>query len=419
MKGLATQEYNQQALARQQGHTEGNSQQSVDKPEGRPLTLVADENMAWVREFFSGFGELRCLPGRTLTPDLVHDADILLVRSVTRVDQQLLQGSRVRFVGSATIGEDHLDRQWLEQQGIRVVTAPGCNARSVVEYVLATLCHLQLQGRFQAWEGSRFGVVGLGNVGFRLATLLQALGLQVVGYDPFVSRPGIPALSLAELLRTAQVISLHTPLTRSGDYPTWHLLNADTLADLAPGSLLLNSGRGAVIDNRALQERTAAGVAPLLALDVWEDEPAVDKALAARVDVATPHIAGYSLEGKSRGTEQVYQQLCNFLGMSPQLALQHFLPAVPAAQCLQVPEAGDDWQRLAAVVCAAYPIQRDDQAFRASLATDSAELRAQGFDRLRKQYWPRREFAAQSVAVHNASPWLRQQLAVLGFQLQD
>ena len=215
------------------------------------MLIVADENMALVRQFFGHLGTLSCVAGRQMSSQQVSAANVVLVRSVTPVNAALLAGSRVRFVGSATIGADHLDQDWLTAQGIVFTTAPGCNARSVVDYVLTALVHLSQQQAFDL-SGRVLGVVGLGNVGYLLARVGQALGLRVLGCDPWVNRTDIEQVSLAQLLREADIVSLHTPLIRDGEHPTFHLLNAANLPTLQPGTILLNCGRGAVIDNQAL-----------------------------------------------------------------------------------------------------------------------------------------------------------------------
>lgn len=358
------------------------------------LKIVADENMAGVRELFSGLGELRCLPGRNLRSADVADADILLVRSVTRVDRALLAGSRVRFVGTATIGVDHLDLEWLRQQGIAVASAPGCNAASVVEYDLAALSLIHVRGGLD-WDRARFGVVGLGNVGGLLARTLQAMGVEVMGCDPFAVCPGIRQTGLDALLEEASVILLHTPLTRDGEHPTWHLLDEGRLARLGHDRILLNAGRGECVDNDALSGMLASGAVSggNVVLDVWENEPSPEVRLLEQVALATPHIAGYSVEGKWRGTDMVRRALLAFLGREPDPV------AIPAGggEPLRLDESG--WPGLCRLVLDAYPVWRDDRDMRSAMAAADPDARKRGFDRLRKEYWPRHEFGAREVRV--------------------
>ncbi len=377
------------------------------------MQIVADENMALVREFFDGLGELHCYAGRQLSAMQVKHADVLLVRSVTPVNRALLAESNVRFVGSATIGADHLDTEWLASQQIHITTAPACNARSVVEYVLTALAAAAERKGIDLAK-KVLGVVGLGNVGFLLATVAQSLGFNVVGCDPFVTRPTISQCGFEELLATADIVSFHTPLTRQGDHATYHLLNAQSLALLKPNCILLNTGRGAVIDNLALLQFIATNPTffAAIVLDVWEGEPLINAELLAQVTIATPHIAGYSLEGRTRGTEQVYLALCQFLGVLPKHQLADFLPS--NSSVIAVDAYSSLWGMLSQVLQKAYPIFEDDKQFRATMLLADHE-RALAFDALRKSYWPRRQFATHQVWVNEAESDARFYLQKLEF----
>lgn len=361
------------------------------------MRIVADENMALVQAFFSDLGQLSCYSGRQLSNEQVKDADVLLVRSVTEVNANLLTNSRVRFVGSATIGADHLDKEWLDSQNITMTTAPACNARSVVEYILTAIA--AVSARLQIDPSAKvLGIVGLGNVGFLLASVAQSLGIKVLGYDPFILRPTVQQCSFEELVASADIVSLHTPLTRQGEYPTYHLFNKVTLSLLKPNCILLNTGRGAVIDNQALLDFVENHPKHLAAivLDVWEGEPLINARLIPHVMLVTPHIAGYSLEGRTRGTEQVYQALCQFLAQPPQHQLMDFLP-VNSSVITALPNE-NLWLMLSKVLQAAYPIFNDDQQLRATMQLPETE-RALAFDLLRKHYWPRRQFASHQVII--------------------
>lgn len=290
------------------------------------MLIVADENIPLLDAFFAGFGEVRRYPGRAIDAACVKDADVLLVRSVTRVDRQLLQGSRVRFVGTCTIGTDHLDLDYFAQARIQWSSAPGCNARGVVDYVLGSLLTLaELEGA----DLSRkvYGVVGAGEVGGRLVRVLHGLGWKVLVCDPVRQvAEGGDFVSLDTLLEQCDVISLHTPLQRGGEHPTWHLLDAQRLARLRRGAWLVNASRGPVVDNAALRALLLAREDVHAVLDVWEGEPQVDLHLADLCTLATPHIAGYSLDGKQRGTAQIYQALCRVLGRPATVQLADLLP---------------------------------------------------------------------------------------------
>lgn len=357
------------------------------------MKILVDENMPLARELFASFGEVIARPGRNLSADDVRDADALLVRSVTRVDERLLQGSRVRFVGTATIGTDHVDVPWLQQHGIRFASAPGCNAMSVVDYVCSALLELSDRHSFALGE-RRVGIVGLGNVGSRLQQRLQAMGLTVLACDPPLAAQGRTGLVDMEAIAGCDVISFHTPLERGGAHPTFHLADAAFLARLKPGTILLNTSRGAVVDNAALLAALESRDDLLTVLDVWEGEPLVDRRLAARVDLATPHIAGYSYDGKLRGTRMLYEAFCAFLGQAPSMSLPSLVPA-SARQVLDVEALSP--RRALDLVRAVYRVTDDDAAFRATLDAGDDD-RAAAFDRLRKQYRVRREFATVELA---------------------
>lgn len=379
------------------------------------MRLLADENIPLLDPFFAAFGEIRRLPGRAIDRTAVADADALLVRSVTQVDRALLEGSPVQFVGTCTIGTDHLDRGWFAEAGIAWASAPGCNARGVVEYVFGAL--LDLAERHGVDLAQRtYGVVGAGQVGARLVELLRGLGWNVLVCDPpRQAREGGDFVGLDEILRRCDVISLHTPLSRDGADATWHLLDGERLARLRPGCWLINASRGAVVDNPALKARLQGGADLEVVLDVWEGEPLVDVELAALCRLATPHIAGYSLDGKLRGTEQIYRAFCAWRGVTPSVELARLLPPAWLGE-LELHGGADPAWALATVSRAVYDPRRDDAAFRRSLLGDAAPRRA-GFDALRKHYPMRRELPELRVRVTGEGDGLRRELAALGVKL--
>lgn len=379
------------------------------------MLIVADENIPLLTEFFEGAGEIRRLPGRSIDRAAVADADVLLVRSVTKVTREMLTASPVKFIGTCTIGTDHLDLDYFNQNAIHWSSAPGCNARGVVDYILSSLFTLaDLDGVELA--GRTYGIVGAGQVGGRLVTVLRGLGWDVRVCDPLCEpAPGEHYVSLDEILAECDVISLHTPLTHSGPAPTWHLLDADRLARLRPGAWLLNAARGPVVDNLALRELLVRRDDVQAVLDVWEHEPGVDLALADLCVLATPHIAGYSLDGRQRGTEQIYRAFCAWQGRAPERRLVDLLPQ-PWLSGLTLAANSDPAWALAMVCRAVYDPRRDDAEFRRSLTTDEGRQRA-AFDALRKHYPPRREIDGLQVSLAGDAPLLRQQLHALGIQL--
>lgn len=379
------------------------------------MLIVADENIPLLDAFFAGFGEIRRLPGRAIDAQAVRDADILLVRSVTRVDRALLDGSSVRFVGTCTIGTDHLDLDYFEQNAINWSSAPGCNARGVVDYVLGSLLTLaEIEG--VELSSRTYGVVGAGEVGGRLVEVLRGLGWKVLVCDPpRQAVEGGDFVCLEQVLKECDVISLHTPLSKTGERPTWHLFDHARLNRLRPGAWLINASRGAVVDNNALREVLLEREDLQAVLDVWEGEPQVDIALAELCVLATPHIAGYSLDGKQRGTAQIYAAYCAVRGEEPRVVLADLLPEPWLANVTLNAATDPDWA-LAMLCRGVYDPRRDDADFRRSLVVSGEEQRL-AFDVLRKQYPARREVDGLRVRIDGDSPALRRIVQALGAQV--
>lgn len=377
------------------------------------MKIVADENIPLVNEFFSRLGEVSCLPGRTITPADVRDADALIVRSVTRVNQALLAGSNVKFVGTCTIGVDHLDQAYLGENNIRWSSAPGCNANSVVEFVYAALGHLNIN-----WLPVKFGIIGCGNVGGLLYKRLKAQGVDVCCYDPNLSLAQNPDLvSLSEVL-ACDVISMHTPLVMDGPHPSFHLLSHKELAQLKTGAVLINAGRGAVIDNQALLNLLTARTDLRVVLDVWEPEPDISLELLDKVLLGSPHIAGYSYDGKLNGTELVYQALCKHLDTPPQASLSALVAPLADNQLRVDDESQSIFQIAQSLIKQVYDIAADDARLRATARNALAgEINfGEGFDYLRKHYPKRREFHNYQVHLESVTEADKHWLQVLGFR---
>ncbi|WP_180055745.1 4-phosphoerythronate dehydrogenase [Acinetobacter sp. YH12142] len=349
------------------------------------MKIVADENLAFTEYFFAEFGEIKQAAGRTLTHEDVKEADALLVRSVTQVNADLIQQTALKFVGSATIGTDHLEITALEKQGIAWSNAAGCNAQAVAEYVITALLYVKPE-LLNANEQFTLGIVGLGNVGSRLAVMAELFGWNVIGYDPFVQSDHVKQVEFAELLKKADAISIHVPLTKVGEYPTYHLINAAALAVMKPSAILINSARGPVVEEAALIadiQQTQRKVV----LDVFEHEPEISAALLDLIYVVTPHIAGYSLEGKARGTQMIYEAFCQTFKQPINKAFESQLPV-----CEQYFTGADFKTVLQRYLKDIYDIARDDANLRACLKDGKVDQKA--FDYLRKTYPLRREWAA-------------------------
>lgn len=375
------------------------------------LNIVVDENIPAAEACFSGLGKVIKLPGRHLCNADVRDADVLVVRSITQVNQSLLAGSKVRFVGTATIGVDHVDTDWLQQQGICFTNAPGCNAQSVVDYVMTALLELESSRDFSL-AGKSVGIIGLGNVGSRLQAVCKAMGLTVLACDPPLQQAGTNGLVSSDEAWQADIVSLHVPLVKDGAFPTLYLGDYRRLHSMVPNAVLINSSRGAVVDNRALSNVLNERPDLCAVLDVWEGEPLVNRELVSQVDIATPHIAGYSHDGKVRGTWMIYQKLCEFLQQPIQLQEQDLIPT-PLNLMLDFSLAHTDNPRSARdIVQKVYDIREDDLGLRTSLQLER-ERRGEGFDALRKHYRVRREFATVRL---RGQAYLQQQLGAAEWQ---
>lgn len=372
------------------------------------MKLLADENMPYVEALFGDWAEVTTCAGRNMTPEQLKDIDVLLVRSITTVNEALLaQAAHLRFVGTATIGCDHIDTDLLARRNIAFASAPGCNKVAVGDYVLAALLTVAEHKNWQL-KDKTLAVIGVGNTGSQVVQRARALGMTVLLCDPLKARQNPSEfVELAQAL-TADIISFHVPITHEGPYPTWHLLDETIINGLHGEQVLINACRGDVWDNKALLQRQQ-GVSPLtLVMDVWEHEPEVLVPLVAHTLLATPHIAGYSLEGKARGTFALYCALKEHLGQDNVLTPEQLLP-LPAITGLELHNDCDQ-ALLTRLVRLVYDIKADDNAFRFALGQPGF------FDILRKQYPQRRELG--SLQITGMPSEQQEQIQTLGFKVK-
>ncbi|WP_238104519.1 4-phosphoerythronate dehydrogenase [Vibrio cincinnatiensis] len=374
------------------------------------MKILIDENMPYAESLFGQLGEVILKPGRTLTADDLIDIDALMIRSVTKVDERLLaKANRLTFVGTATAGTDHVDQALLAERGIFFTAAPGCNKVGVAEYVFSVLMVLAQQQGFSVLDKT-VGIIGAGQVGSYLAECLTGLGIKVLLNDPPKQAQGDSRefTELSILLDNADVITLHTPITREGEWPTHHLINESVLQRLRNDQILINAARGPVVDNEALKARLQQQDGFTAALDVFEFEPQVDLSLLPLLAFATPHVAGYGLEGKARGTTMVFNRYSEFLGQACWANPSSLLPVAP------IPEVtlNRRWDEatLLNLTQLVYDVRRDDAQFRREIQQPGA------FDQMRKQYWDRREYSAIRL-VGDESCQL-EPLAKLGFNIE-
>ena len=372
------------------------------------LKVVVDENIPFSDEYFSSFCNIVKLPGRTMKPEDLADADALVIRSVTRVNEALLSmASRLSFVGTCTIGTDHVDQKLLKERNIDFFSAPGCNKNSVGEYIISAMFVLARRRNFSL-KGKTLGIIGAGNTGTSVMNKALALGMKVKLYDPFLERDGndVREFSSFEETMKSDFITFHVPLTREGEYPTWHLLDEKVLNTVSDDQILLNASRGDVWDNHALLARMESGSGLRFVLDVWEHEPDIIRELIPYAALTSPHIAGYSLEGKLNGTSMIAQRLIEKFGIDAELPEPSSV--LPKAEFVEVSVDGEiSEQVIMKLIHLVYNVERDDGIFR-NTYSDAAS-----FDLMRKNYPVRREWS--SLKVNSDSQLLKK----LGFRVNE
>lgn len=380
------------------------------------MKIIADCNIPYVTQAFSAIGEVLTVPGREIKPEHVRDADILIVRSVTRVDETLLSNSAVRFVGTATIGVDHIDLDYLSRHNIGFASAPGSNAISAAEYVVSALLVLAHTHQWDLFSKT-VAIVGVGNVGGNVYKRLEALGINCLLYDPPRQQQLADRHYVAwEEIVKADIISAHVPLTVSGDHPTHNMFDVAFFKQLITGATFINTARGDVVVEPHLKSILAERPDLHLVLDVWANEPRIDSELVARADIATPHIAGYSLDGKVRGTRMIYEALCKYLGID-ELWQGEILSDGLEDALIRLSDAKLKQDALFSAVTQAYDVRRDDTSLR-QIAVMSEQERAAHFDRLRKEYPVRREFSHYTVAMPGKDAVLESMLHGLDFGIK-
>lgn len=362
------------------------------------MKIIADENIPFVAECFSSIGDVQTVSGRKITPKNITDADVLLVRSITPVGIDLLAGSKVRFVGTATIGFDHIDIEYLTKNNIGFASAPGSNANSAAEYIIAGLLNITKEHRIKI-EGKSIGIIGVGNVGSRVVKKCEALGMKTYLNDPPLQRQtGNSKYQPIEKLYNCDFITLHTPLTYEGEDKTFHLADENFFRSLKTGCVFFNASRGGVVDSRALKAAINTGRLRATVLDVWENEPNIDIELLEMVDIGTPHIAGYSLDGKIAGMIMIYKAACEYFGLEAKYDIGDFLPQPAVPELKIYPKSSSERDILQSAVERVYDIKADDTKLK-QIIKKSKEQQGKFFDHLRKTYPVRREFHNTKIII--------------------
>lgn len=358
------------------------------------MKIICDSHIPFLNGVLEPYADVVYLPGGRITRDDVLDADALVVRTRTRCDANLLEGTKVRFIATATIGFDHIDTGWCESNGIAWTNAPGCNSWSVQQYMGSLLANMSQRMGFDCKQKT-LGVVGVGNVGSKVARLAALLGFRVLLCDPpRARREGSNGfVSLNEIIGNCDIITCHVPLTYDGEDSTYHLFDAARLAAMNGSRILINTSRGEVVDCKALKQALKTRSLQAASLDVWENEPDIDKELLDALFTGTPHIAGYSADGKATGTTMCVQALGRFFDLACRDWQATDLPA-PLQPLEFTIDAADrkPQEVLADAILHTYDVMQDDAELKADVS---------GFERLRSEYKTRREFPAFTVKLLN------------------
>jgi erythronate-4-phosphate dehydrogenase len=373
------------------------------------MKIVVDEKIPYLTGVLDPFVDVEYHKGNLITHNIVKDSDALLIRTRTKCNADLLKGTNVKFIASATIGYDHIDTNYCNKNGIFWTNAPGCNSGSVMQFMAAAILSYAKENNIDLQE-CVLGVIGVGNVGKKVVRFAECIGLQVLLNDPPRERKEgtYGFISLEGILREADIITLHVPLNRIGNDRTYHLVNDRFLSKMNKGSLLINTSRGEVVNTEALKKALKAGLPSSAIIDVWENEPEIDTELLGLSYIATPHIAGYSADGKSTATAMIIQTLSKFFD----LGLDDWEPAIipePKNKILHYNAKNKSLQEIITdLVMHTYDIKSDDKSLRAS-PTD--------FEQIRVNYPLRREFWAYKIIASNLSLNDRKVIMRLGFNV--
>ena len=373
------------------------------------MKVIADDKIPFLRGVLEPYAEVNYLPGAQISRKDLLDADALITRTRTIINRDLLEGTPVRFIATATIGYDHIDTAYLAEKGIRWTNAPGCNSGSVMQYIAAVLAWLG-HNRNLRFKDTTLGIIGVGHVGSKVAHMAGALGMNILLNDPPRQRKERSAtfVSLTRLLQEADIVTLHVPLNKTGEDKTLGMVDELFMSRLKPGAILINSSRGPVVVDAVLREAMRSGHLKGLILDVWNHEPDIDLPLMEVTDIATPHIAGYSADGKANGTSMSVQALSRFFG----LPLTNWYPEnIPPPENPVITfrnEQTDLQETLIKAILHTYPIERDDKNLRNNPGQ---------FEYLRGNYPVRREFHNYSIDMKKENRILNKMFETLGFNI--
>jgi erythronate-4-phosphate dehydrogenase len=374
------------------------------------MKIIVDDKIPYIRGAFEGVAEVVYLAGSKTTPEVVEDADAIVTRTRTICNEKLLAGSSVKFIATATIGYDHIDTDYCDAAGIRWTNAPGCNSKSVEQYIASTLMVLAETRNLQL-KDLCIGVVGVGNVGSKVARIAELFGMKVLKNDPPRERTEGSGefVSLKQVMDEADIITLHVPLNMKGEDTTFHLGNTGFFSGLKKKPVVINSCRGEVVETLSVKNALKIGQISAFVCDCWENEPDIDLELLAMTEIATPHIAGYSKDGKATGTQMSVQAISQFFG----LGLENWQPSgveLPEQPVFELDGFGlSEQQIISKAILHTYDIRKDDQDFSKNTAQ---------FEQLRGDYPVRREFPAFTIVPKNTGEETLEILKKLGFTIK-
>jgi erythronate-4-phosphate dehydrogenase len=373
------------------------------------MKIVIDDKIPYIKGALEKFTEVIYLPGSKTTPEIVKDADALITRTRTICNEKLLAGSSVKFIATATIGFDHIDTEYCEKAGISWINAPGCNAKSVEQYIAAALFTLALKNRIKLCDKT-IGIVGVGNVGSKVARFCEILGMKVLLNDPPRERNegSEQFVSLDFIRENSDIITFHVPLNMSGEDATFHFIDFEFLSGLRKKPLLINSCRGEVTETMAIINAIKLNTLSGYIADCWENEPDIHQELLGLCDIGTPHIAGYSKDGKANGTMMSVQAVSRFFNLGIDEWRPHGVE-VPDNTIIKLDGTRRDEESIIAeAVLETYDIEADDLALRNSPAL---------FEKLRGDYPVRREFTSYTVKPRNVATPVIEKLKQFGFEI--
>ena len=374
-------------------------------------TLIVDDHIPFIKGVLEPYAKVIYAKGGVIDRGLASQADGLIIRTRTRCDKNLLEGTPVKFIATATIGTDHIDIPYCNSLGIRWYHAPGCNAGSVKQYVASVLANISVNHNFSL-KNKKIGIIGAGHVGTKVAHLAEILGMTPLLNDPPRERNEESGsfVSIDEISESCDIISFHVPLNHEGVDKTFHMADKSFLEKLKNKPFIINTSRGEVIESEAIKEALVKGWVSGFVADVWENEPNADPSLLQAALIATPHIAGYSAEGKANGTAACVRAAGKFFGFGLDCWFPTDLPS-PENPQIEIDASGKNEEAvLSQAILAGYDVMSDDQTFR----TDFSQ-----FENLRNHYPTRREFEAYNVKIKNSNPAILTQLTNLGFHINQ